>query len=174
VRSNAYARVKMVTRGHITGRLQRRLSRVARHGASRSHPCYRSAQVVRELCWIYSLLLNVLPDSTEDGWSNGANDLVRVIATHARDVAHALRHSIMVLAEHLRKRRRLLWILRLCRGFAVEVVGITRVRAGRNGSSYKGDRRIHRLLRYHRIDAKPLTYLMYGRAGDLLLNLLLN
>lgn len=174
MQSNAYARAKMLPRGLLTGRLQSRRSGISRRGRSRSRTRYRSTQVVRELSRIDSLLLNVLSDSAEHRWRDGADDFARLIVAHPGDVAHSLRHSIVVIAEDLRQRCGLLWIFRLRGGFTMDVVGPARVRVRRYCSSYQRNCGIHRPLRNDWIDAKPLTHLLDSRVAHLLLNLFLN
>jgi hypothetical protein len=164
----------MLTRGHLTGRLQRRLSGIARRRGSRSLPCDRSAQVVRELSRRDSLLLNVLANSAEHRGRNGTYYSARVLATHPGNIAHSLRHGIVMIPKHLRKSSGPLWIFRLIGGFEMDGVRPARVRVRRYCSGHQWDRGIHRPLRHDWIDAKPLTHLLDSRVADLLVNLFLN
>jgi hypothetical protein len=120
------------------------------------------------------LLLNVLPNSAEHRWCHRPHDFARVVATDSGDVAHSLRHGIVMIAEDLRKRGGSLWIFRLRCGFEMDGVGPAGVRVRRYCSSHQGDRGIYRPLRHDWIDAKPLTHLLHSRAAYLLLNLFLN
>jgi hypothetical protein len=172
MRSNAYARATMFTRGLITRRLQRCLPGIARC-RSRSLPGDRGAQVVRELSGRDSLLLNVLADSAEHRRSDSADDFARVLAADPGNVADSLRHGVVMLAEDLRKRDGLLWIFRVRGGFTMDGVRATRVRMRRHCRSYQGNCGIHRPLRNEGIDAKPLAHLLDSRAAHLLLNLFL-
>jgi hypothetical protein len=71
------------------------------------------------------LLLNVLPNSAEHRRRDGADDFVRVVATDSGDVAHSLRHGIVMIAEYLGKRGGTLRTFRLHGGFAMHRVGTT-------------------------------------------------
>jgi hypothetical protein len=174
MRSNAYARARMLNSTLLTQRLQRRLSCIARRGRLRPHARYRGAQVARELSRIDPLLLDVLSDSAEHGRRYSADDLVRVIPAHSGNVAHSLRHSIGMITENLRKRGGSLWIFRLRRGFTMDGVRAALVRVRRHCSSHQRNRGINRPLCNDWIDAKPLTHLLDSSVAHLLLNLLLN
>jgi hypothetical protein len=174
VGSNACARARMLTRGLMTVRLQRRLSGVARRGGSRSLPYDGSAQVARKLSRIDALLLNVLSYPSEHRGSNRVDNLAGVVATDPGNVAHSLSHSVVMIAEDLGKRRRPLWIFRLGGGFAMDRVRTARIRVRRNCRSHQRNRGIHRPLRNDWVDAEPLAHLLDGCAADLLLNLFLN
>jgi hypothetical protein len=120
------------------------------------------------------LLLNVLPDSTEHGRRHGAYDLARVVATDSGNIAHSLRHSVVVLAEDSRQRSGLLWILSLHARCTMNGIRTARVCVRRDCSSDQRNRGIHCPLRNDWIDAKPLTHLLHGGIAHLLLNLFLN
>jgi hypothetical protein len=120
------------------------------------------------------LLLNVLSDSAEHCRRDSTDDFARVLATNPRNVAHALRHGIVVIAEDLRKRGRSLRIFRLHGGFEMDGVGPARVRMRSYCRGYQRNRGIHRPLRHYWIDAKSLAHLLDSRVADLLLNLFLN
>jgi hypothetical protein len=158
----------------MTLRLQRRLSGVARRGRSRSLPYYGGAQVARELSRIDPLLLDVLTYPSEHCGSNRVDNFAGVVATDPGNVAHSLRHSVVMIAEDLGKRRSALWIFRLGGGFAMDRVRTARIRVRRNCRSHQRNRGIHRPLRNHWVDAEPLAHLLDGRVADLLLNLFLN
>jgi hypothetical protein len=49
------------------------------------------------------LFLNVLSDSAEHRRRYGTDDFAGVVTTHSGDVAHPLRHRVVVIAENLRK-----------------------------------------------------------------------
>jgi hypothetical protein len=120
------------------------------------------------------LLLNVLPDSAEHGRRNGAYDLARVIATDAGNIAHSLRHGIVVLAEHSRQRSGLLWIFSLHPGCTMYDIRTACVCVRRDCGSDQRNRGLDCPLRNDGIDAQPLAHLLNGGVAHLLLDLFLN
>jgi hypothetical protein len=116
----------------------------------------------------------VLPNSAKHRRRNCTDDFAGVVSADSRHVADSLGHSIVVLAENCGKRGGPLRTLCLRGGFTMDCGRTAGIRVGSHRRSYQRNRCVDGPLCDDRVDAETLAYLLYGRAADLLLNLLLN